>query len=58
MTVKIKYSTRFQHFSNSLRKIQASLRELELIFEEGEMYDDRGDRHMVSVRNIVLGEIK
>jgi hypothetical protein len=58
MTVNIKHSSRFQHFSNSLTNIQASLRELELIFEEGEMYDDRGDGHMVPVRNIVLEEIQ
>jgi hypothetical protein len=57
MTINIKHSWHFGHFGTTpLKKMQPSLRELELIFEEGPMYD-RGDGHMLPVRDDIYREI-
>ncbi|KAN0101628.1 hypothetical protein V8E51_012138 [Hyaloscypha variabilis] len=58
MRINIKESYLFVHFGTMhLRKMQSSLRELELIFEAGEMYN-RGDRHLLSVVDNIRREIK
>ena len=58
MRINIKDSYHFGQFGTTpLKKMQSSLRELELIFEGGEMYD-RGDGHLLSVVDDIRREIK
>ncbi len=58
MRINIKDSYYFGQFGTTpLKKMQLSLRELEFIFEGGEMYN-RGDGHLLLVVDNIRWEIK
>jgi hypothetical protein len=57
MAINIKDSFYFKHFSiTPLKKMQLSLRELKLIFEEGKIYN-RGSGHLLLVMYEICREI-